>query len=303
MRDTNDRPKTSDVKRLPTPVYGHGGDAQQRQEKREGVAHCASLPPASRSCLPSWTNADGPSLCRTSLPARRKSVHSGRKDRLVHKATESGDSYCVPTPVLLRSYWRLLPSYCGPTGVLLASYCGPTGVLLASYCGPTLKDPRKQAENAMLQLRRKNLEPRRRDTHHWPAAGRRLVEHGAGALVGLDRKQPPPVLASRPRLTLEVDRHGLAGLGQHLEPVLADVSLAAAVMARPGFAPGLQHAGDLNGFRSPTELPGEAGAPVLMPAASNVSATGFNGAPMNCSVVIVTIWPAHGACYRHCWRF
>src|SRR5208283_5363886 len=48
-----------------------------------------------------------------------------------------------------------------------------------------------------------------------------------------------------------------AAVGKHFEPMLADVGLAAAMMAWSGLAPRFQHACDLNRLTLPAELPGK----------------------------------------------
>jgi hypothetical protein len=70
-------------------------------------------------------------------------------------------------------------------------------------------------------------------------------------------EQPPTflLLPCRSGLTFKVDFHRRAGVGQHFKPVLAHVPIAAAVMARAGLPPRLEHARNAYDLRSPPELP------------------------------------------------
>jgi hypothetical protein len=78
-----------------------------------------------------------------------------------------------------------------------------------------------------------------------------------------DGEQPPAGLLPPPAgLPLEIDLHGFMVGGDNLEPVLADIILAAAVSALPGLAPGPEHGNNLDGPPAPPELPGQAGAAV-----------------------------------------
>jgi hypothetical protein len=82
----------------------------------------------------------------------------------------------------------------------------------------------------------------------------------------VDGEQPPPTLiSSRSGLPFKVDLHRVAGVGPHFVPMFAYVSVAAAMMARSRLAPGLQYLCDLNGLRSPAELPRKSGLPSAHP--------------------------------------
>jgi hypothetical protein len=62
-------------------------------------------------------------------------------------------------------------------------------------------------------------------------------------------------------MSFKIDFHDLTRIGNNLKPVLADVSLAAAVPARPGFFPASPDLADANSLTPPDKFKGDAGFP------------------------------------------